>query len=282
MINKRRNRLLKLLADRHAATVSELVESLEASPSTIRRDISWLAAHSLVSRTRGGAALAQPKKRLGLVNDSFAQNLRANADRKYAIARCAAAMCEDGETIIINGGTTTFMMAEFLAERNMKVMTNSFLMAYRLLATSRNEVLIPGGQVYRDQNVILSPFDNDSTGDLYASRMFMSVSALSALGLMESDALLIGAEQRLIGQADKLVVMADSSKFARPAGLILCGLKQVNTVITDTGVSDASVQWLEQAGVRVVTVEPETAPPWQDLVAANPHGDPAGAWGMAS
>ena len=260
MINKRRNALLKLLADRQSATVHQLVETLDASPSTIRRDISWLAARHLIARTRGGASALQQKKRLGgIAGDTFEQNVRCNAERKLAIARRAAAMCRDGETIIINGGTTTFMMADFLAEKSLKIMTNSFMMAERLLRTSQNEVVIPGGRIYRDQNVILSPFDNDATGDQYASKMFMSVYGLSMLGLVESDPMLIRAEKRLIGQAEKLVVMVDSSKFARRAGLILCSLKQVHAVITDTGVSDLSVQWLEQAGIEVIVVPPDSA-----------------------
>jgi DeoR family ulaG and ulaABCDEF operon transcriptional repressor len=139
-------------------------------------------------------------------------------------------------------------------------------MADRLLATSQNEVLIPGGTVYRDENVILSPFDNDATGDQYASKMFMSVSGLSMLGLVETDPLLIRAEKRLIGQAEQLVVLVDSSKFARRAGLILCGLKQVHTVITDSDVADLSVQWLEQAGVKVIVVAPQM-PPQQHCIA---------------
>lgn len=260
MINKRRNDLLKLLADRQSVTVQQLVDTLDASPSTIRRDISWLAARHLITRTRGGASTLQQKKRLGgIAGDTFAQNARCNAERKLAIARRAAAMCRDGETIIINGGSTTFMMADFLAGKSLKIMTNSFMMAERLLRTSQNEVVIPGGRIYRDQNVILSPFDNDATGDQYASKMFMSVYGLSMLGLVESDPMLIRAEKRLIGQAEKLIVLVDSSKFARRAGLILCSLKQVHTVITDTGVSDLSVQWLEQAGIEVIVVTPDGA-----------------------
>lgn len=262
MINKRRNDLLKLLADRQSATVHQLVETLDASPSTIRRDISWLAARHLLLRTRGGAHTLQQKKRLGgIAGDSFEQNVRCNAERKLAIARRAAAMCSDGETVIINGGTTTFMMGDFLVGKSLKIMTNSFMMAERLLRTSQNEVVIPGGRIYRDQNVILSPFDNDATGDQYASKMFMSVYGLSMLGLVESDPMLIRAEKRLIGQAEKLIVMVDSSKFARRAGLILCSLKQVHTVVTDSGVSALSVQWLEQAGIEVIVVPPEGAGP---------------------
>jgi DeoR family ulaG and ulaABCDEF operon transcriptional repressor len=263
MVNhKRRKRLLKLLAEHQTATVQQLVEWLNASPATVRRDISWLAARNLLTRTRGGAENLLPKKRqFALSSETFQNNIQCYAARKRAIARQAASMCVDGETIIINGGTTTFMMAEFLANKQLKILTNSFLMAERLLVSSENEIIVPGGKVYREQNVILSPFDNDITQHHYASKMFMSVYGLSLLGLMEADPLLIQAEKRLISQAEELVVLADSSKFAKKAGLILCGLDRVATVITDTNASDSAVQLLEQYGVNVVTVAPDAAAP---------------------
>jgi DeoR family ulaG and ulaABCDEF operon transcriptional repressor len=262
MVNhKRRKRLLKLLAEHQTASVPQLVEWLSASPATVRRDISWLAARNLLTRTRGGAAnLAQKKRNMTLTSETFEHNIQCFADRKRAIARHAAGMCEEGETIVINGGTTTFMMADFLVDKHLKILTNSFLMAERLLLSSENEVILPGGKVYREQNVILSPFDNDITQHHYAAKMFMSVYGLSLLGLMEADPLLIQAEKRLIGQAEELIVLADSSKFAKKAGLILCGLDRVSCVITDTYASDAAVQLLEQSGVKVVTVAPEPVP----------------------
>jgi DeoR family ulaG and ulaABCDEF operon transcriptional repressor len=262
MVNhKRRKRLLKLLAEHQNASVPQLVEWLSASPATVRRDISWLAARNLLTRTRGGAAnLAQKKRNLTLTSETFEHNIQCFADRKRAIARYAAGMCAEGETIVINGGTTTFMMADFLVDKHLKILTNSFLMAERLLLSSENEVILPGGKVYREQNVILSPFDNDITQHHYAAKMFMSVYGLSLLGLMEADPLLIQAEKRLIGQAEELIVLADSSKFAKKAGLILCGLDRVSCVITDTYASDAAVQLLEQSGVKVVTVQPEAVP----------------------
>lgn len=262
MVNhKRRKRLLKLLAEHSSATVPQLVDWLGASPATVRRDISWLAARNLLTRTRGGAENLEQKKRcFALTSETFQNNIQCFAERKRAIARYATTLCVDGETIIINGGTTTFMMAEFLANKHLKILTNSFLMAERLLVSSHNEIILPGGTVYREQNVILSPFDNDITQHHYAAKMFMSVYGLSLLGLMEADPLLIQAEKRLIGQAEELIVLADSSKFAKKAGLILCGLNRVSTVITDTYATDSAVQLLEQAGVKVITVAPETMP----------------------
>lgn len=269
MVNhKRRKRLLKLLAEHTVATVPQLVEWLSASPATVRRDISWLAARNLLTRTRGGAENLQQKKRsFALSSETFENNIHCFAERKRAIARYASGMCNDGETIIINGGTTTFMMVEFLADKQLKILTNSFLMAERLLVTSNNEIILPGGKVYREQNVILSPFDNDITQHHYAAKMFMSVYGLSLLGLMEADPLLIQAEHRLISQAEELIVLADSSKFGKKAGLILCGLNRVSTVITDTYASDSAVQLLEQSGVKVITVAPEAVP--QQLASAH-------------
>jgi len=262
--HKRRKGLLKLLAEHSVASVDQLVDWLNSSPATVRRDIAWLAERNLLTRTRGGAeSLPQKKQRtFALSGETFQNNLDRCAAQKRAIARHACGLCTDGDTIIINGGTTTYRMVEFLVDKRLKILTNSFLMAERLLMSSENEIILPGGKVYREQNVILSPFDNDISQHHYAGKMFMGVYGLSMLGLMEADPLLIQAEKRLISQAEELIVLADSSKFARKAGLILCGLNRVSCVITDTGASDAAVQMLEQSGVKVLAVAPEamTAP----------------------
>ncbi|WP_322405335.1 DeoR/GlpR family DNA-binding transcription regulator [Massilia luteola] len=253
--HKRRKELLKMVIECEKLTIKQLSVLLDASPATVRRDIDWLAERSLLVKMKGGAQNPSLRMQHPLSGETFQNALQCHATSKRAIARQAASMCTDGETIIINGGTTTFMMADFLADRRMTVLTNSFLMAQKLQVSSENEIFIPGGRVYREQNVILSPFDNDITQSHYASKMFMSVQGLSTLGLMESDPLLIQAEQRLINQAEELVVLADSSKFTRKAGLILCGLERVSCVITDTDVSETAVNILEQHGIKVITVQ---------------------------
>src|ERR1700674_2281891 len=251
MLNdKRRKSLLKILAEKQRASIEQLVNLLHASPATVRRDIVWLAQRELLHRVRGGAEYLAKNRHHGLGGETFQHSLAVFPAQKRAIARRAAEMCHDGETVIINGGTTTFMMVEFLAERNMKILTNSFLMAEQLVSRSQNEIIVPGGQIYREQNVILSPFDSDVTQHHYANRMFMGAAALSPMGLLERDP--------LFTQADELVVLADSSKFAnKRAGLILCPLERVSCVITDEAVPAAAVQMLEAAGVKVIAVAPE-------------------------
>ncbi len=115
--------------------------------------------------------------------------------------------------------------------------------------------MLSGGTVYREHNIILSPFDNDVTRNFYARRMFMGAQGIGPLGLMETDPLLIQAEQKLIHQADELVVLVDSSKFRHRSSLILCGLDRIATVITDWNVEDRDAQMLEAAGVRLLVAE---------------------------
>jgi DeoR family ulaG and ulaABCDEF operon transcriptional repressor len=209
-------------------------------------------------RVRGGAEALSPPPFTGLAGRPYSVNETIAIAAKRAIARAAAALCADGEPIIINGGTTTFQMVHPLSTRRLQVFTNSFPIAEHLLKHSRNTVLLPGGAIYREQNIILSPFDNDVTRNFYARRMFMGAQGIGPIGLMEADPLLIQAEQKLIGQADELIVLVDSSKFRNRSSLVLCALAEVDVVITDSGVSDRDAAMLAAADVRLIIADADT------------------------
>ncbi|MDF1631021.1 DeoR/GlpR family DNA-binding transcription regulator [Mycoplana sp. MJR14] len=262
MHEKERHRvILSAVQDKPVATVQELVELTDSSEATIRRDIAALHVQKRLRRVRGGAEAINPPQFVGLAGRPFSVNEALNARQKQAIAKEAVALCQDGEPIIINGGTTTFQMVHFLANRRMQVFTNSFPIAEHLLKHSKNTVMLSGGTIYREQNIILSPFENDVTRNFYARRMFMGAQGLGPLGLMEADPLLIQAEQKLIDQADDLVVLADSSKFRKRSSLILCGLKRIATVITDSGIEDREAAMLENAGVHLIVADVRAAVP---------------------
>lgn len=253
MHEKERHRIIvSAVQDKPVATVLELVELTDSSEATIRRDIAALHVQKKLRRVRGGAEALHPPQFVGLAGRPFSVNESINTRQKQAIAKEAVALCEEGDPIIINGGTTTFQMVHFLSNRRLQVFTNSFPIAEHLLKNSKNTIMLSGGTIYREQNIILSPFDNDVTRNFYARRMFMGAQGLSPLGLMEADPLLIQAEQKLIDQADELIVLADSSKFSKRSSLILCGLKRIATVITDSGIEDRHAAMLEAAGVRLI------------------------------
>ncbi len=252
--------IVSAVHDRSIATVSDLCGLTGASEATIRRDIATLDRQKRLRRIRGGAeSLATPQFG-GLAGRPFAISETINIAQKQAIALKAAELCEDGDPIIINGGTTTFQMVHPLASRRLQVFTNSFPIAEHLLKHSKNTIMLSGGAIYREQNIILSPFENDVTRNFYAKRMFMGAQGLAPLGLMEADPLLIQAEQKLIGQADELIVMIDSSKFRNRSSLVLCALDRIDTVITDEGITDREASMLDAADVTLIVAPVAGAP----------------------
>ena len=247
--------ILSAIEERPVVTVIELCTLTGASEATIRRDIATLDQQKQLRRVRGGAEALNPPQFVGLAGRPFSVNETMRIEEKQAIAAAAVDLCEDGDAIIINGGTTTFQMVHPLANRRMQVFTNSFPIAEHLLKHSKNTIMLSGGTIYREQNIILSPFENDVTRNFCARRMSMGAQGLGPLGLMEADPLLIQAEEKLIGQADELVVLADSTKFERRSSLVLCPLSRITTVITDDHISDKAAAMLEAADVTLIVTQ---------------------------
>ena len=256
MLETERHRIiLSAVQDRPVVTVADLCALTGVSEATVRRDIAQLHVAKKLRRVRGGAEAIAPPQFVGINARPFAVNQTIRMAEKRAIAQAAVDLCQDGDAIIINGGTTTFQMVHPLSARRMQVFTNSFPIAEHLLKHSKNTVLLPAGAIYREQNIILSPFDEDGSSHFYARRMFIGCRGLGPLGLMEGDPLLIQAQQKLIGQADELIVLADSSKFDQRSSLLLCPLARIHTVITDEGIDDRAARMLEAAEIRLIVAE---------------------------
>jgi DeoR family ulaG and ulaABCDEF operon transcriptional repressor len=260
MLEEQRHRLILDLLDEHTfASVPEMSAQLKASEATIRRDIVKLANKDLIKKIRGGAEAlrsgVQSSKRPHIKGSAFLVDKEQKADSKRAIAKKAVELCADGESIIINGGSSTFMMGEFLVERDLKILTNSFFLAQELGTKSENLITLPGGELYPKQGIILSAFENDTIQYYHATKMFMGTPGIGEYGVMESDPVLIRAEQKLRKQADTLVILADSSKIGSRSNFIFSPLEQVDILITDNMVSDSSVSMFEAAGVEVIVAE---------------------------
>jgi DeoR family ulaG and ulaABCDEF operon transcriptional repressor len=253
MHERERHRIiLSAVQEKSVVTVQDISELTEASEATIRRDIAAMHIQGKIRRVRGGAEAMHPPQLANLAGRPFRVSESVNIDKKRAIARHAVELCAQGDAIILNGGTTTFQMVHFMAAHRLQVMTNSFAIAEHLVKHSKNSVTVPGGAIYREQSLILSPFDNDTIRNFYARRMFMGAQGVGPLGIMEADALLIQSEQKLMHQADELVVLVDSSKFRQRSSLILCPLDRVTTIITDDGIPEEAVRMIEDAGVTLI------------------------------
>src|SRR5450631_1918715 len=235
--------------------IADVCRATGASEASVRRDFSRLAEMGSATRVRGGLE-AMPGSQSAspdapaLATRSFEISKTLNVAAKRAIAKAAVELCADGEAIIINGGTTTFEMGEFLRERRLKVLTNSYPLAEVLIRDSRCRVALPGGEVYREQKLIVSPFDDDAIQHYSATRMFMSAISIGPLGVIEGDPLVARAEAKLLKRADKLIVLADSSKFVSRGSLVVCPLARIDILITDSDAPKEALDMLREAGVE--------------------------------
>lgn len=249
--------ILNQLRERGIVRVSDLAALTGASVATLRRDLARLEDSGQLHRIHGGAERSEVSGQNELTATSFGASQTINATQKRAVARRAADLCEDGDSIILNAGSTTWFMAQCLRGHRMQVLTNSFPIAQELIANSANRVVLPGGELYREPGIILSPFDEDAIQHFAAGKMFMSAYAITPLGVIESDPLIARAEAKLLGRTERLIVVADSSKFEARGNIVVCPLTRVSTVVTDTGAPQHMVDHLRGAGVEVILTDPK-------------------------
>jgi DeoR family ulaG and ulaABCDEF operon transcriptional repressor len=260
MIEAERHRLIhKLVDERSIVSLSDLVETLGASEATVRRDIGAMAEQGKINRIRGGAESVRPRHEVHLVGSPFALSKSIAVAEKRAIARAAAELIAPGDSLIITGGTSTYALVEFLPSENLDILTNSIPIVTQLLATSRNRVTLPGGTIYREQNIVLSPFEDDASNHFWGKTLFTGCFGLNHFGIMEADPLIVQSQTRLLRRCEQLVVMADSRKLKQRSSIVVADLSRVTALITDDGATDRELEPIRAAGVKVIRAPVDAA-----------------------
>ena len=235
-------------------TYRELEARLEASPATIRRDLARLEDAGQIVRVHGGARQAGDATwpAVQLAGTPFDQSITRNIAAKRAIGASAAALCQPGEGVMIDGGTTTLQMCPHLAELSLQVLTNSLHIVTALLPQPGTRILVPSGTVFREQNIILAAAGEESMPRFHAPKLFMGAAAVGAQGVMQQDVVLVAAERRLIDRAEQVILLVDSSKFVSSSGTIVCGLDEVDVLVTDSGIAPEHAAMVKAAGVKLI------------------------------
>ena len=248
-VTEREQTILELIERRGFIAFRELENQLDASPTTLRRDLVRMAHEGRINRVRGGAGRASekdgpPAVPTRLKGEPFQKE-------KEAIGRVAAGLCEPGSAIMIDGGSTTLQMCRHFTGKHMQVLTNSLHIASALLPLPDTRVLVPGGSVFREQGIILTAAGDDAIPRIYTPKLFMGAAGVGARGVMQVDVVLVAAERRLIERAEELILLVDSSKF-QGSGNIVCDLAAVDIVVTDQGITKRDMAMLKAAGIQVI------------------------------
>ncbi|WP_246146653.1 DeoR/GlpR family DNA-binding transcription regulator [Rubripirellula lacrimiformis] len=245
---KRRDRLRDLVQARGFASLGELAASLEVSESTIRRDLEQLEKDGHARRTHGGAFWTGDPDTM----EVFQTRRDDSWPAKVAIGVAASSMIEDHDTILLDGGSTTYELARHLVQRPLQVVTNSLPVAHLLSASESIDLVMIGGCVRGRTAVTIGPMADTMLRSINVGKAFLSVAGITERGFFNSNMMLVESEKVMIEAADRTIVVADSSKFGKVSLSRLCGLQDVDTVVTDAGLQSEWKQHLEMADVELV------------------------------
>ena len=248
---RRRSELIRLARLRGQVTVTELAPFFDVSPDTIRRDLDYLASRGLVVRTHGGAMPVDSYVNSGV---PFAQRVNTRTDAKTRIGRAAAGMIADGETLIVNGGSTTrAFVGELGMRRNLTIVTNNLGIPTAVPPQALRDIYILGGQLRPDALVTIGAVGFAKTGPINVDTSVLGVGGVAAsAGLtttMLEEASMIAD---MIAAARRTIIMADSTKFGHSAFAHIAPLDRIHMLVTDAPPPPDLAEALERAGVELV------------------------------
>jgi DeoR/GlpR family transcriptional regulator of sugar metabolism len=245
----RQRQIVELLRDRSFASVRELQERLGVSAATVRRDIDKIDEAGEARKVYGGiSALDGASQARIAYARTYDENRDLAVEAKRQIAAVAATMVRDGDAVIVHGGSTCFHLGVKLADRNIRLFTNSMPLAAYLSDHGHCSLTVAGGDLHREPGIIYSPAQAPL---FYAAKFFLGAQGLSREGVLESHPLLVRSIGELSLCADQIVVLADSRKLSIHGRNVALPLSRIGTLVTDDGLSDTDARMLEDAGVMV-------------------------------
>jgi DeoR family transcriptional regulator, fructose operon transcriptional repressor len=248
----RRRRLLELITRQGFATLDELVRVLGVSESTIRRDLEALDLAGSVKRTHGGAVYAGEVRSM----PPFDERTGTAVAEKRAIGQAAAALLQDGDTVLLDGGTTTLEVARALVGRRVQVVTNSLPIAQLLASSQQTDLILIGGYVYPRTGVALGPLAIATMQSIRVRTAILGAGGIVPEGIYNSNLLLVETERQMMSCGQEVMIVADHTKFGRLALARLCGLEDVDSIVVDSGLGDEHRAMLEGAGVAIHVAPP--------------------------
>jgi DeoR family fructose operon transcriptional repressor len=253
---ERQHRISEYLQKAEFASLEEIARHVEASVSTVRRDLTLLETSGMVRRTHGGARVAVPR------SDEFAFSARDTHQlaEKEAIGRACADLIPPNQSVILDAGTTVYHVARYLESKAPQIVTNSLPVANLFASANRLEVVLSGGVIYPRLGVLVGPLAVEAFKKIHADVAIMSAGGLSLEGITNSHGLLIDIQRAMIQAAQKVIFCLDHTKLGRRSVLPLCDLDCVDTLVVDAAAPPEFIDQLQNRGIEVVIAPAKTEP----------------------
>lgn len=232
--------------------VLDLCKKLNVSSVTIRKDLKFLEDKNLLYRVHGGATHANPYAMDRHVNEKE----KLQASEKNKIGTKASESIASNDSIIIASGTTALAMAKQLRPKGTLTVITSALQVAQILSNSDSiEVIMLGGQLRKTSASVMGPYAESTLNDFYCSKLFLGVDGIDpASGCTTTSVLEAHLNRKMIAVSQKTIVLADSSKFGKKGFGRICGIEDIDEIITDNGIPESMKIELESMGVKITIV----------------------------
>ncbi len=250
--------IYKAIQEKQKAFVPELAKQFSISESSVRLDLAELESHNLITRTHGGAILKS-----GLSND-IVTNLDTINDRithfekeKDAIARKTASIIEDGDTIIMDGGSTTKIVAKYLADKkNLTVITNSLILIPEFISNPNINFYVLGGLAYKEHGVVVGYMTDECIAQFHPNKAILGIDGIDLdKGLTAanpSNPAVSSVKIKMIKVSDQLIIVSDHSKFNRVCLMPVAPIDAMDVLVTDAGAPVDVLEEIRNRGVKVL------------------------------
>lgn len=244
----RQRKIREMLEAEEFLDMERLKAALDASESTIRRDLAGLESEGVLKRVYGGAMAMQTKDHAL----DFAWQSEHMAAEKLRIAAVAASLVQENQTVILYGGSTVAAVARQLADRSLHVMTNSLPIAEVFGDSRQVEITLTGGYLYPQLRATVGPLCEQVLSSVTADVLIMGIGGVTADGFSNGNSLVVGSERKMIEVARKVIIVADHTKFGRNAMIRVAPLDVADYVVSDAGLAEEYREMLRGQGVEVL------------------------------
>jgi DeoR family transcriptional regulator, aga operon transcriptional repressor len=250
----RRKKILERIKESGEVLVSRLSKEFDVSEVTIRNDLEHLEKRNLLVRARGGAI--HTENHVG-IDQRITEKNKIHATEKAAIGKLASTLINDGDTIIIDSGTTTAEIVKHLYRvRHLNVVTNALNIANLLMLHPSINVIIPGGYLRQNAMSLVGPLAEKNLRNFFVDKVFLSTDGFDTRqGIFTPNIDEAHLNGIMIEIAKEVILVTDSSKFKRKSLAFICGLDKIKKVVTDSAIAADDRKRLEDAGIEVLVAD---------------------------
>jgi len=249
------DRVMEILARKGYRSVSDLSEDLKVSEMTVRRYLDRLEQKSLIKRTHGGAFAGQE-----MIEVDYRVRETLCRAEKEAIANRAYSLIQPGESVFIDAGSTTAFLAYAMDDtRRISVVTNSLIVAHALENKSNIETVLLGGKVHGATHSLIGPLAVESVNQFRFTKAFLGVNGINlGEGLTQSNLEEIPVKKTVAHNSEKVIILADSTKFNKKVLVFFLSFNEVDIILTDQGIKPEDKASLEDVGIDVIVADVES------------------------